>query len=353
MISSIHIQGYKSLANNPIQLGSVTLLCGLNNSGKSSVLQAMRMYARSASGLGPLIPGHGTLDEIRSKLVLPTDAIRIDCTFHDGTSAYLDINATGYISPEFFPVSAYLSAERLGPRTSLPLEEEFNKQPSVGEHGEFTIGFLDALRTAVVPSVLRHKDAQGITLEYQVSAWLNEIAPGAQIRYEVNKKADSSNVQFNEFRAPNSGFGLSYSLPLISIILGAATERAAKPWGNDWDIYWEDGRQKKGVLLLLENPEAHLHPAAQTAMGTLIALGASAGLQIVAETQSEHIMDGIRIAIKNGWLAHDKAVFHYLKKEADGITSCITPSISTDGKLSSWPEGFFDQSLKNRMQLAR
>jgi predicted ATPase len=353
MISSIHIQGYKSLVDNHIPLGAITLLCGLNNSGKSSVLQALRMYARCANDLGPLIPGHGSLDEIRSKLVLPTDTVRINCTFHDGESACFAINATGYLSPEFFPVCAYLSAERLGPRTSLPLEEEFNKQPSVGEHGEYTIGFLDALRTAEVPPALRHKDAQGITLEYQVSAWLNEIAPGAQIRYEVNKKADSSTVQFNEFRAPNSGFGLSYSLPLISIILGAATERAAKPWGNDWDLYWEDRRQQRGVLLLLENPEAHLHPAAQTAMGMLIALGASAGLQIVAETQSEHIMDGIRIAIKNGLLDHTKAVFHYLKKETSGSTSCTTPSISIDGKLSSWPEGFFDQSLKNRMQLAR
>ncbi len=88
-------------------------------------------------------------------------------------------------------------------------------------------------------------------------------------------------------------------------------------------------------------------------MGRLIALSAASGIQVIVETHSEHIMDGIRIAVKEGLIESDKTVFHYFNRNSEYESTITTPKLHSDGKLDSWPEGFFDQTLKNRAKLAR
>ena len=51
--------------------------------------------------------------------------------------------------------------------------------------------------------------------------------------------------------------------------------------------------------MVVENPEAHLHPSAQTKIGEFIALIASCGVQVVIETHSDHVVDGIRLSLKD------------------------------------------------------
>jgi len=106
-------------------------------------------------------------------------------------------------------------------------------------------------------------------------------------------------------------------------------------------------------IVLLENPEAHLHPKCQTAMGRLIALAAASGVQVVVETHSDHLMDGIRIAVKQQELAADKTVFHYFSLDQDGVSNVESPKLDSKGKLDYWPKGFFDQTMKNRAILAQ
>ncbi|NUH54658.1 DUF3696 domain-containing protein [Citrobacter portucalensis] len=88
-------------------------------------------------------------------------------------------------------------------------------------------------------------------------------------------------------------------------------------------------------------------------MGKMIALAASNGIQIIVETHSEHVMDGIRIAVKEKDLSHELVKFNYFNKNEDGHTEITSPSLDENGKLSFWPNGFFDQALKNRSLLAR
>jgi predicted ATPase len=64
-------------------------------------------------------------------------------------------------------------------------------------------------------------------------------------------------------------------------------------------------------------------------------------------------MDGLRIAVKHGDLKPDQVIFHYLQKSDDGETKVASPKLHENGKLDYWPEGFFDQTLKNRMELSR
>jgi predicted ATPase len=353
MINLLHIAGFKSFASQDVPLNFITLLCGLNNSGKSSILQALRMYCNSAEGRDPIIHGYGGIDELRSKYVLPTQPVAIKCTFSNGETDILELRATDFLRPSQSPVTLFLSAERLGPRVSLPTASGYIERPSTGEYGEHVLEFLDSLRDCAIPDILHHPSSRGTTLEYEVAAWLSEISPGAEIYFEVDKKNDSSKLQFNSFRATNAGFGLSYSLPIIAAILGASTNSKDGTWNNQWDESWDAARKIRGTLLIIENPEAHLHPSAQTAIGRLIAKAGIAGLQIIVETQSEHIMDGVRLESRQHKEGYKRVNFNYLSRSSDGLSSIESPTLTESGKLSHWPVGFFDQSLKNKIQLAK
>jgi len=53
-------------------------------------------------------------------------------------------------------------------------------------------------------------------------------------------------------------------------------------------------------VAVIENPEAHIHPQGQAELGKLMALAASSGAQIIVETHSDHVINAIRVAVKEG-----------------------------------------------------
>jgi predicted ATPase len=97
----------------------------------------------------------------------------------------------------------------------------------------------------------------------------------------------------------------------------------------------------KDRVLLIENPEAHLHPSGQSLMGTFIAQAVSAGVQIIVETHSDHVLNGVRKAVKNHILSRDKVAIHFFSPSVKD--QVISPLIDQRGNLDAWPQGFFDQ----------
>jgi len=100
----------------------------------------------------------------------------------------------------------------------------------------------------------------------------------------------------------------------------------------------------KNGLILLENPEAHLHPKGQTLMGKLMAQVAAAGTQVIVETHSDHVLDGIRLAVFEGLIKPTQTSFHYFDRSEDGKIQLQTPKINAEGRIDNWPAGFFDES---------
>ncbi len=355
MINSLKISGFKSFVNEDLALSQLTLLAGLNSSGKSSIVQALRMHNAALTVGSPLLFGHGGIDELRSKFVAPKDSILIQLTLEDGSKSTLTLPendpASTKTGPEFF----YIGADRLGPQPNLPIEQSLNTSPRVGDKGEYVFDFITRLveNNYVLPENLYHENAQGVTFEHILQGWLSEISPDVNFTFQRNNKADISHAEIDTFRPTNVGFGLSYTLPIIAAALGAAATPAAPENNEPWVTSWEARKKKNGVLLVLENPEAHLHPRGQTAMGKLLALCAAAGIQVIVETHSEHVMDGIRIAIKQKSIDNKKVKFHYFTKIKNKPSIVQSPNINQDAKLDFWPEGFFDQTLKNRAILAR
>ena len=102
---------------------------------------------------------------------------------------------------------------------------------------------------------------------------------------------------------------------------------------------------------MIENPEVHLHPAGQAAMGEFLAEVAAAGVQVILETHSDHVLNGIRRAVKKGVLAPDDAALHFFRLQQDdeqeGAVLVESPILDRDGNVDMWPEGFFDQFDKD------
>jgi predicted ATPase len=93
-----------------------------------------------------------------------------------------------------------------------------------------------------------------------------------------------------------------------------------------------------------------MHPRGQTRLGQLAARAAAAGVQVIVETHSDHFMDGVRIDVREGILKPEDAAFHYFERARDAVLA-TSPSIDADGRLDSWPDGFFDQHDENVVQL--
>lgn len=356
MIHSLNISGFKSIAHQEIEFSNLTLLAGLNNSGKSSVIQSLRMYSAAHSGNSPLLGGHGSISDLKSDFVKVSDNIIFTLKFQNSSESSLELSNHEVLThPIQCPVFFYVGADRLGPQPFLPLNVALDSRPKVGDRGEYVIDFVKKLEENgyLIPDAMLHPESEGKTFEFALQGWLSEISPGVKFTFSTNKKADISHAEIDNYRPANVGFGLSYTLPIIAATLGATAKAPNSNNLEDWLVEWEELKSENGVLLVLENPEAHLHPQGQTAMGILLAYAASCGVQIVVETHSEHVMDGIRIAVKDGILESNSVKFHYLSKTKEGLTKLETPVIDADGKLNFWPDGFFDQTLKNRSKLAK
>lgn len=365
MLSSLTLKNFKPFENQSFSLKPLTLLTGLNSTGKSSVLQSLLLLRQSSQqdelldrvGLvlnGDLVSigtGQDALfkrakeDVITLKVGMNND-IKGTWTFDcDRQSDIMRISTLSiadgsvYNSGLFNDNFHYLKAERIAPRNYFQMSDfKVRQHQQIASQGEFTTHFLSINEYKKIPhSQLSHPSAQSDILKSQVEAWLGEISPGTRVDIELHSGMDVVNLQYsyednNSYRSTNVGFGITYTLPIIVAILSASSD----------------------TLILLENPEAHLHPRGQSKMGELIALAASCGIQIILETHSDHVLNGIRKAVKYKKLEADKVQINYFErylKKGQPTTEIITPRIYQSGGIDRWPDGFFDQAEKDLMDL--
>ena len=328
MIKSIELSGFKSFVSDYIELNNLTILTGLNSSGKSSVIQSLRMLEKVALGEKEvLLEGHGNDAELKNSYV-PNGYI---------ITAHLEKNEVFYASSptnysgknKKFPKVIYISADRFGPRVSIPMEQN----TKLGSRGENLLHCIEENGGEEIPPILRHEKSQGDTFSFNLEAWLNIISPNVKFKKELQPKSDSSYSLFNDHRATNVGFGLSYALPVITALLvGSIT---------------------KNSIVLLENPEAHLHPRGQTEIARLIALSVQAGVQVVVETHSDHLFDGIRVFAKQeknkGFAAKVNTYWFELDKNNNTVVESAV--IDDNGRVNNWPKGMFDQFEINASEL--
>lgn len=367
MLTKIGLKNFKCFEEQEIPLGSLSLLTGLNGMGKSSVLQALLLLRQNfdRNTLGKRLSLNGDLTQCgNSSDVLyqffKTDQVGIRMEFSDqpplewawdgrskGDSLNLlsgpQIQEIGSSYSLFSRNFHYLNAERLGPRPYFETSSHLVlNENQIGTRGEYAANFfVEYQEDDIKLPALAHPGVTGLTLYEQINAWLSEIRPGTRLNASRSQEMGlvALSYQFvagsdagNRFRPTNVGFGLSYVLPILVAVLSS----------------------EPGSLLLLENPEAHLHPRGQAQIGRFLALAAAQGIQIIVESHSDHILNGIRVAVKEGALPPDQANLLFFTGDViEGkFTHYVeTPRIDRNGKLDYRPEGFFDEWDRQLTQL--
>lgn len=329
MIKKLKLQGFKCFTDEQLDIEPLTVLSGLNSSGKSSVLQAIRILKEKRP-----LDGHGPFSEFVSS---HSKEFFIAAEHDDGRKSILSYgpdqaNKVGDLMDDQ-SLFSYISAGRLGPKPFLPIWTE-KVLTDAGEQGEYVLDFIDRyFELSGLPEKLRHKESKSSAVRLNIAAWLNLISPGVEFHYDLNKKADIGTAEFSSRRPTNVGFGLSYTLPIIATIIVYASLIANK--------------HNKSALILIENPEAHLHPSGQTRMGEFLALAAACGVQIIIETHSDHILNGIRLAVKDKHLSPDDTSFYFFTYDFDAEKTTVErPLIDEYGMFDEWPDGFFDETEK-------
>ena len=115
------------------------------------------------------------------------------------------------------------------------------------------------------------------------------------------------------------GYGVSQALPILTELL----------------------REDSPKMFLLQQPEVHLHPKAQAALGSLFCNLAASGKQIIVETHSDYILDRARMDIrdgKTGLKPDDISILYFERDELDvNIHSLRTDE---DGNVLDAPPGY-------------
>ena len=330
MITKIALKGFKSYVDYTFELKPLTILTGLNSSGKSSVIQAIRMMgnmsSREIGGSHVWNLGLG----LDSELVNPNcENFQISAwKNHRHEEAWFSYNSSksrNKLCP--MPSCIYVAADRMGATSTIPIYED----EALGGRGENVLRRIDHFRDEQLPELLRG-DAEGTTLNYVLRYWLQKISPGVKFDYRIEEKADVSYSLYDNHRSANVGYGLSYSLPVIVALLTATLETES--------------------IVLIENPEAHLHPQGQAEMARLICLCVEAGAQVVVETHSDHLFDGVRIYARESenHFASKVATF-WCQLDDNRNTQVDRCQIQENGRLDHWPEHMFDQFLLDSEKL--
>jgi predicted ATPase len=353
MINHITVKNFKSLKKADVNTNSLNLLMGLNGMGKSSFIQVLLLLMQSDNLEKRVIDLNGTLaqigqgrdalyqfaeeKEIVFELILDGQQVfswKFPCqsdkekltaeTGHDRKQMRFFREQTGHFQ--------YINAERIGPRD---IYEASNfvvaDKKQLGLWGEFSAYYIEIFGLEyIVPETLRKYPAFSDKLIHQLNAWMQEISPGVSINTKYVPEANKVilDYQFDliarSFRPKNTGFGISYVLPAVLALLTA----------------------EKGKIIVIENPESHIHPRGQAELGKLIALAAQTGAQLFIETHSDHILNGIRVAVKEGIIDKSKVNVLYFDKQTTDIEqySKITQiKVDKNGALSDYPKDFLDE----------
>lgn len=367
MINKIEIENFKCYSTKrEIELSNITACVGLNSVGKSSFIQSLLLLRQVFDNtvkyrdtkrnqfniaLNDLYDLHlGTTSQILSSQDEESIHFKVNehfvfnLTNREDTPLSLKINCI-YDAEQLSEIGGifadniyYLNAERTGPKNYQNMvAQDF---VHCGYHGEATYAAIYALRGQDVSDGRLFPygiDTKAKKMEKQIEYWMNYIVPGVAFHFSQQDDLRISSFQVMQqaldtgYSSPyNYGFGISYILPVI--VSGLMAE--------------------KGSMFIVENPEAHLHPSGQSRIGSFLTQVAADGVQVVVETHSEHIINGIRIAaLRNKIPAKDICINYFSINEEISRNQVMRINLNDRMDIIEWPDGFLDQEEKDLRQL--
>lgn len=358
MLNLLSLKNFKSIKEEDFELRKLNIFTGFNGMGKSSVIQSLLLLRQSYDkhmlpheglslvgeyvkiGIGKDLLYMNAEEEV-VKIEAFWDKSNLEFYFKYNKTSDMQPISSSHIEGEVFTESLftsnfqYLSAERISPKSVYDVSEyAVNQKRSLGIRGEYTAHFLSQNGNEPLSICeLRHPEATTTHLIDNLNAWMSQITPGMKIITKLIPEINQASLHYqfssateltNEFRPENTGFGLTYVLPIVTALL------ASKP----------------GDLLILENPESHLHPSGQSVVAKMISIVSENNVQIIIETHSDHIINGVRGSVKNEKIKSENVLIYFLSRDLTSSEHCVDIEkieIDEKGRIDSWPEGFFDE----------
>jgi predicted ATPase len=361
MIRNFDIHNFKNHADTSLDFGNLTILTGINGMGKSSVLQSMLIlreaYFKSpqmrvlpldgesfiVSGAAALVNRNVSEEQDKLKLKIRTDddvytfeysyptldANELEGNWCSESDNRSDLKSVSLFSDNF----QYLSAFRIGPQSVYSsntgvVDKHRQLSQKLGQ-GEFAVYYLNKFaHERIGIRELAYDNSNSLALKSQVELWMGEISDG--VKLQIDQNGNQYELKFGYelqgkttayHSALNTGYGISYVLGLVVAILSA----------------------QPGALILIENPEAHIHPSGQSALMHLISLAAANGIQIILETHSDHIINGALVNWKQNKFDRNLLSVYYFDRDEKLNAHPVRLTVGENGRIQKAPAGFFDQ----------
>ena len=394
MISKLGLKNIKCFESVDFKLSNLTVFCGANSAGKSTAIQSLLLLRQNfnsgklSAGRLNLVGEYFSVGHVRDLinhypsgdlLSISVDDLTFSADLKKASASdyHIELDAVSDLNHSFFSEDFnYLSAYRLSPQNSYDTNFESDKL-DFGVYGQYAIAVLVRYGDKPAPNQRLAKiiSSSGVSAEganENVSSPLPEselnsessaaLETSSSLETEDEERSVSLMVAFkeamkfisadfdivanahlgldkvsntfsagstaNQVRPVNTGFGISNVIP---IVLAALCTR-------------DNG------YLIVENPEVHLHPSAQSSLAQLLALAATCDVRVILETHSDHVVNGIRVFAKEKELEPGFIVVNSVRATKSGrVVKEIL--IDSDGGLTDVDEGFFDQAEKDLLRL--
>lgn len=316
MLEQLQLKNFKSFERLSFDFTQLNLLCGSNSVGKSSIIQAILLFKQNQQNLLMSLVQQSNNVELESFTIngdfiqlgmvdslLYMDAqddelsitvtTKMACALtirNNDVSApwklqtslkQVDTNNQPMLASDligFVKLTRYLSTNRIAPKVTYDLSDNNINNNSIGISGQFTAHYLAAHNYQPLPiTQLKHHDSKTEYLLENVSNWLAQISENVEVNAKVINEANQAAITYQyiygnnktrEITPLNVGFGVTHVLPIVTLLLTA----------------------KPDDILIIENPEAQLHPSGQAKLAELMCLVAANGVQLIVETHSDHIL---------------------------------------------------------------
>lgn len=322
MIEKIKIENFKCFQKIEMDFKKLNVLTGENSSGKSSIIQAILFLLQSIesdkdSVLNGCYVKLGNYNDVKN--IFTREKLNIEAVI-GGRSLGLE---RGEKEKKFHDI-IYLSANRIGVKNEYERNEE--ELERIGIFGEYAFDYLSRYKMENMrePDFMKEENV-GRNLGNQVDYWLKYFS-GYTVKAEGIEGTSVIRVSYQneestkEIRTIHVGTGVSYLATIIIAALSCTKES----------------------LLIIENPEIHLHPRAQSKFTEFFTFLASRGLQVIIETHSDHIINGIRKEIKRKKIDREDVAIFFMCREEEGVIP-EEIEINKNGVILNPKEGFFDQ----------
>lgn len=336
MISALSIKGFKCFDEVVLQPRNIMVLAGKNSSGKSSIIQSI--LALKQGGINPFSGDYMKIGEVTELLNTYIGADRIDieaCYAMGDKDSIADIhidglgagnNSKNILEHEI----VYCSAERIG------VQDTYDRSPAeldtVGVDCKYAFSYFCKHRNDIIREELVYDPDSLLTLDGQVNYWLTELV-GCKMNAAYIDQTNLVRVEFgnikkqnrNWSRPQNVGTGVTY---IASIIVAAFSCH-------------------KGGTLIIENPEIHLHPSAQSKLLEFISFLSLCDIQVIIETHSDHIFNGLRKCVHNNLIDKSNQSIYFFREKENGCSEPVLVELDDNGKIKNMEDGLFDQIQKD------